>query len=506
MRNLLAWVMLLSGVIACSKPEIPEQPPLNTDKAFTSFSFKSANNSLALLRDLRCSISGDTIFGRVPYLTTLDSMVASFSVNGVLVQVEEKTQLSDVSYINFKSPVTYTVYAEDGTSRNYTVILTQLNGLPIVSIDTKDRNPVNSKEEYREGEMKIIADGRTESDYTGKMQIRGRGNSTWDMPKKPYRIKLNSKASVLGMPADKDWVLLANYADKTLMRNRIAFSVSEIFAPSYTPRGQFVDLFLNGEYMGNYFLTEHMKVADNRIKLSESSDEDTGFLLEVDARLDEDNWFYTPRGIPVCIKSPDADDISNEQLRFITDYVNKTEAAIYSDNFGDPENGFRKYIDEESFIKWYWVNELMKNNDAVFFSSVFMYKDRGGKLSLGPVWDFDISSGNVNYNDNYDPPGWWIRASRWIDRLFEDPEFKKKAKSMWIQAQPQLSNIAAMADKYAQQLKYSQQQNFEKWNILDTGVWPNLVVLGSYENEVQYLKYWLDKRAKWISAEISNDD
>lgn len=504
MRNIFSWTTILLCIVACHKKDIPEPLPLpGKDNSFLSFSFKYANNPLTLLNDIKCNISGDTIRGRVPYLTKLDSMAASFTVNGVLVQVNGQPQISDSSYNNFENPVTYTVLAEDGTSKNYTIILTQFTSLPIVSIKTDNSLPVDSKDTYRDASMTIIPNGFPDAAFSGKLRIKGRGNSTWVMPKKPYRLKLDSKASIMGMPADKDWVLLANYADKSLMRNKIAFSINEMFAPDYTPRSHFVELFLNGEYMGNYLLTEHIKVAKNRVNVSETSEADGGYLLEVDARLDEDNWFYTERGVPICIKSPDADDINAAQLTYIKNYVQEAENAIYAENFTDPENGFRKYIDEESFIKWYWTNEFMKNTDAIFFSSVFMYKTTGGKLFLGPVWDFDIGGGNINYNDNGNTSEWWVRASIWINRLFQDPAFKKKANEMWIQAQPKLSTIPHLIDVTAQQLRFSQKENFDKWNILDTGVWPNLVVLGSYENEVQYFKYWLDKRLKWINSEIN---
>jgi hypothetical protein len=305
-------------------------------------------------------------------------------------------------------------------------------------------------------------------------------------------------------------VLLANYSDKTLMRNHVAFELSRRFGLTYTPRGQFVDLYLNNEYKGNYLLAEQIDIAENKVNIQKMSRGDIsqssvtgGYLLEIDGRRDADFCFYTRKHIPFCIKSPD--NIVPEQLAYIKDYLQTAENAIYSEHFADPATGYAKYIDTDSFINWFLVNELFKNTDAKFALSVYMYKDRNEKLCLGPVWDFDIGAGNVDFFGNDDPTGWWVKDAVWIHRLFEDPAFKVKVQNRWNTLKgSQIETIGGFIDATATYLHFSQRENFKKWDILNAYVWPNAVVMGSYEQEVAYLKEWLMKRRNWLDSELNH--
>jgi hypothetical protein len=508
MKNLLTVLSLFLLLSGCKKEVIVRPEPETPGLKFTEFYFKAENNSLALLGDIHCTIYEDKIVGIIPYLSRLDSLIPTFTTTGAAIKFENKDQISDRSYNNFKNPVTYTITTGDGITKEYKVVLYQFTGVPIINVNTENGVPVDSKEDYRNASIEIIADGTDYPDYKGTTKIRGRGNSTWGMEKKPYRLKLDTKAPILGMPADKDWALLANYADKSLMRTKIAFAVSEMFGLAFTPKGRFAELFLNGEYKGSYFLTEHVKVASDRVDIGELKASDIGedkitggYLLEVDERLGEENWFYTNRHVPFCLKNPDTG--IPEQVEYIRNYVQQTEDAIFSPTFSDVNSGYAKYIDAESFINWFWVNELFKNNDAVFHSSVFMYKPRGGKLFMGPVWDFDLSAGNINYNGNNNPEGWWVKQAAWITRLFEDPAFKEKAKAKWMEIRPRLASLYDMITETSRELQLSQRENFKKWDILNKNVYPNIVVLGSYANEVQYLKNWLFSRMQWIDNELA---
>ncbi|RNI26976.1 CotH kinase family protein [Rufibacter latericius] len=485
---------------------VVKQESGSSNATFTSFKFEVKNNTTQLLEDVVCQIIDDKIIGIIPYTSSVESMVATFTTNGKVVKVVDALQLSGVTPNNFTHGVQYAIEAEDGTIKNYTVELHVFTGLPLVYIDTENRAPILNKENYVSGQMKLSGVGAS---FKGDIQIKGRGNSTWNMPKKPFKIKLKEKASLLGMPADKEWALLANYADKSLMRNAVAFELSKRFGLAYTPKAQFVEVILNGEYLGNYLLTETVKVSKDRVNITEMKSGDVseeaisgGYLLEVDERLDETFWFRSSRNVPITIKSPE--DIVPQQLNYIKDYIGNTEKAIFSATFTDPVTGYANYIDVESFINWYLVNELLKNRDAAFYSSVFLYKERNKKLFLGPVWDFDIAMGNVTYDNNDKPEGWWIKNSIWMNRLFEDPAFRKKVKDRWSELKrEEVNTIFTYINSTAGKLKYSQKENFEKWDLLDNYTWPNAVVTGSYENEVQYLKSWLQRRINWLDSEIN---
>lgn len=381
--------------------------------------------------------------------------------------------------------------------------------LPIVRIVTENQAPIVSKEDYLRATLTIDPNGTAETALSVPLRIRGRGNTTWGMPKKPYKLKLDAKTSLLGMPSDKDWVLLANHADKSLLRTRVAFELGNRVGLAWSPRSRFVEVFINGAYMGTYQLGEGVKVDNDRVDIPEL-DEDPisdseltgGYLLEVDTRLDGDVFFHSSIGVPLLIDTPEAP--TPEQFEYIRNYIYLTERAMYADYFADPTTGYAAYIDVDSFIRWFLVNEIMKNNDAKFFSSVWMYKQRDDKLFMGPLWDFDIAAGNVNYNDNDNPSGWWIRGSPWIKRLFEDPAFEARVRARWNELKTdQLDTILDYIDDSAAALAQSASNNFQRWPILDQWVWPNAVVTGSYEGEIQYLRQWLQSRIAWMDAQFN---
>ncbi|QMU31391.1 CotH kinase family protein [Adhaeribacter radiodurans] len=479
-------------------------------KDIVSFKFEEKNNPAQLLEDVVSQIEDNKIVAIIPYTSGHKNLIATFTTTGKTVKVADMVQESGVTVNDFSQPLKYVVEAEDGTQKEYLVEIHSFTGLPIIYINTENRAGITSKDDYIKAQMKLEGDHSNGSGtFNSAIEIRGRGNTTWLMPKKPFKIKLAEKAALLGMPADKEWSLLANFSDKSLMRNAVAFELSRRFGLPYTPRSRFVEVFINGEYLGNYLLTEHLKVAKDRVNIQELKPTDNaedvitgGYFLEVDARLDEDYWFHTQNNIPITIKSPD--DISPQQLSYIKNYVQAAESAIYSIGSSEAKSTYEQYIDTESFVNWYLVNELLKNNDAAFHSSVYLYKDRGGKLTLGPVWDFDIALGNINYNGNESPQGWWLQNSPWIGQLFQDPAFRTKVKERWREVkQKDINSLFTYINSTAVQLKYSQKENFEKWNILDTYAWPNIVVMGSYENEVQYLKDWLSTRINWMDTEMN---
>jgi hypothetical protein len=288
--------------------------------------------------------------------------------------------------------------------------------------------------------------------------------------------------------------------------------MSKRFELPYTPRSQFVELFINEQYQGNYLLAEQIKIAEQRVNIKSLGKEDIsehtisgGYLLEIDVRIDAEYYFYTShKKVAFTIKSPE--NIVPEQLDYIENYINKVEEVLYSDSFSEQDFGYHKYLNIETLVNWYLVNEILKNNDAFFVNSVYFYKDRNEKLSMGPVWDFDIAVGNIYYNGNDNPEGWWVKNSSWFNRLFEDPDFTKRIKSRWNELKnEEVFTLNDFIDNMAKELQYSQQSNFVKWDILNKNVWPNTVVTGSYDGEIQYMKQWLEKRIKWMDAQINND-
>lgn len=506
--------LLFAGFLSCKKQDATAPLPDTTagttssDKKFSEFVFKMTDNAEQLLKDIECHIYEDKIIGIIPYLNKNKSFIATFNAAGAAVTVNGVPQQSGVTVNDYSQPLTYIITAADGSTQSYQVELLTYTGLPILYLETEA--PVVSKDDYVKGKIFIDANSKYEQPLTSmNMEMKGRGSSTWLMPKKPFRIKLENKAMMLGLPPAKKWVLLANFADKTLMRNYLALEIGKRFEAAFTPRARFVEVILNGEYLGNYLLTDQVEVGETRVNIPElkpsspDSDISGGYLLEIDQRLDETFWFKSLLQVPFTIKSPE--DITANQLEYIKNYIQQVENTLFSPDFTHPTQGYSKYINTETFINWFLVNELVKNNDAVFFSSVFMYKDRNAKLSMGPIWDFDLAFGNINYNGNNLPEGWWVKQGLWINRLFDDPVFVQQVKARWTELKnEQLSTLFTFINTTAEELQRSQQENFRKWNVLYTYTWPNAVALGSYDSEVQFLKEWISKRIRWMDTAINN--
>ncbi|CAN5526195.1 CotH kinase family protein [soil metagenome] len=472
------------------------------------FKVEKTSNPGLTEHDAVATIIGNRAKILIPSKEDHKVFAVSFTVaTGATVKVNGVIQESGITKNDFSSPVIYTLTTANGTVKTYVLTILDFTGLPIFYLTTA--GPVLSKDIYVNGNLVINPNVLAVQEIRNiDLQIKGRGNSTWDMPKKPYRLKFGAKTAMFGLPAAKNWVLLANYADKTLMRNYIADFVGQQVQADFTPHGIFVELVMNGEYVGTYMLTEQVEVDPNRVNIKDLKPANTsaaditgGYLLELDQRLGEVYWFPTTRALPMNIKSPDA--ITPAQMAYISGYVQQTEDAIFSADFGDPNKGYAKYINVDSFIKWFLVSELFKNQDSKNFSSMLYYKDRNGKLGMGPLWDFDLAAGNVNYSDATNPTGWWVKDGVWFSRLFQDPVFYAKVKAAW--ADLKAKGIPAMfttIDSTQDYLTPSALQNFQRWDILGIYVWPNPVVLGNYPSEVEHFKNWLKTRVTWIDANL----
>ncbi|MCS7464063.1 CotH kinase family protein [Paenibacillus doosanensis] len=458
----------------------------------------------------------------VPSSTDMDKVKLEVAFTGSGMKLGDSVITSGQA-VHLEASQNLTVETDAYDSRTYRLNVHKVEtGLATVVISTYNREPIQ-KEVKSKGTMQLI-DGSVYSYgtglYNGDIQIKGRGNSSWGMLKKSYAISMDKSTPLLDMPADDDFVLIANYADKSLMRNYTAYELARDLNMAYSPRMRYVELFLDGEYLGNYLLGEKIKIAPDRVPINKMSSKDKsgdaitgGYLIEKDGldRLDPDDiYFNTDKiaGFDVFnIKDPKSSKLNQEQLKYITNYFQEAENALYSDHFTDPETGYSNYFDVDSIIDWYMVNELYKNVDAAFGTSVYLYKDKNGKISMGPVWDFDIGAGNIDYNGNDDPTGFYIKNAVWISRFFEDPAFVQKVKARWEQMkQKQIPDLFNRIDQTSNQLQASEQTNFSRWPILGTYVWPNASgweERTTYDSEVQYLKDWLQKRYMWLDQAFS---
>lgn len=328
--------------------------------------------------------------------------------------------------------------------------------------------------------------------------IRLRGNSTAEFPKHPLYVRLSRKEPLGGMSPAKKWVLLANYFDKTMLRNALAFKMSEDSQFEWTPHFSFVELYYNGVNQGIYQLCEKVEVHPARVKTPEQ-----GWLIEIDARVTEnDNYFCTPHmEHPYRIDWP-RKDLTSMQMEQIQQFISEAEDVLFSENFSHPTKGWRKYLDEKTWIDWYLINEIAKNCDGNFYSSCFMHLEASGKIAMGPIWDYDTCFGNCIWDDPRSPEGFYVRHSQWFSRLFEDPVFKQHVHDRFAYYYENRKAYYSFVQEKAKILKPLIIINDNIWHTIGAQISPYLTPYPSYEEDVNSLIEWLEIRLEWLKTNI----
>lgn len=469
-----------------------------------SIAFLKKHNENAIYEDIPLSTGTKEINITSPLITS-PMLALSFETNAYEVLVNGVRQVSGETINDFSSPVTYQVRSEDGQSKEFTIRVTH-SGLPVLFIDTPSGKEIPSKyENWLPGASIRLYDTDWTLDHSGTTEIRGRGNSTWSYPKKPYALKLPEKAEILGMPKHKRWVLLANWMDRTLLRNRIAFAVSMKTGLAWTPHGEYVELVLNGKHVGNYYLCEHIKIDKNRVNIDELEDTDTdsGYMMELDTYYDEVNKFRSAYyNLPYMFKDPD--EVNSEQFAFVQNYVKEMEYAL-RDNTKFAAREYTKYLDVDSFIDWWLIYEITGNEEPKHPKSSYMHKNTGGKFFMGPVWDFDWGTFMphkkfvvLNRQDGMKPI--------YYDRLFQDPEFKKRVKERWNLLKGGFGEIPAFIESEGARIKNSELMNHTMWQIDPsyTGGYINGDELMSFDDAVSRMKKAYEDKMNWMDSQINN--
>lgn len=467
----------------------------------------SAAKNTGLGSDILFEEDGNSIKAMVPSTVDVSRAVLSFAVpDGASVTVEGKKQRSGSTRNDFTTPLVYTV-ENGGQKESYTVSIEPLEDtvLPNVYIYFEnydnDARPIG-KSILVDASFTMLRgkEGEEISEYYQMpIGMKLRGNSSLEFPKKNYKIEFEQKVSIMGSPESRDWLLLSNYGDKSLLRNMVGLELgSRLDHLEFTPKFHYCNLFLNGQYWGNYIIGEQIKVEETRVNVQEQKAGNTsltgGYLFQVNQRNDGEVMIY-PHDYVMEINHPKKDVITEEQKEYLTEYmeefIRRTEAGENYDNL----------IDVDTFVDWYLCNEIMKTLDASGYASIFLYKDKDGPLKMGPVWDFDISSGNTNYQDP-SPDKFWIRDSTWFGDMFQKNDtFMNLVKARWQELYE--TEFATLPDYIAETAQYidaSQRDNFKKWDILNEDIWPNYKVFGSYEKEVEYLTSWMQERLEFLNS------
>jgi len=404
-----------------------------------------------------------------------------------------------------------------------TVLFAQTNSLQKeyhpakVYIKTEGWVPVTSQTKWLNGTIQIKSEDPALCIEETSIKIKGRGNSTWETKKPPYSIKFKENTGLLDFAPGKHFVLLANYFDRSLIRTDFTSAIThEVFNAEWNPRCKPVDLYLNGRYCGTYDLGESVKIHENRVNISNIKKvEQGGFILEIDTLNSEPVHFESEvYKLPFNVKEPSG--VKGENLEFVKSVINNFEKVLSDEKFA---RNYKKYIDVNSFIDWYLVNEFAKNSDAIFQRSVFMYYNPADKkIHMGPNWDFDLAYGNLMDGEWENPEGWYIHGSSknskekqnirasWINRLFEDPRFLKKVQRRWKKCAPQLleqiNNIQHLADEIAPLIPYNERtlSRIGKFSWNGPAGYSKRI---TYQSEVDYFIDWCTKRYDWINKAIN---
>ncbi|MFI5203921.1 MAG: CotH kinase family protein [Flavobacteriales bacterium] len=422
------------------------------------------------------------------------------------------------------------------------------SNLPIVVINTQGQNIPDEPKIMVD--MGIIYNGAGAinylsdpfNHYNGKIGIEIRGSSSAWFPKKPYGFEtwnaqgVDTSVSLLGMPYESDWILNANYSDKSLLNNHLAYKLSND-AGMYAPRTQFVEMVMDGQYMGVYVLMEKIKKDANRVNIATLLPGDTlgpeltgGYIIKIDKTTGNGGGGWTSNYPPLAngggqtiyyqYEYPSDLEIQPNQADYIQQYVDDFESALNSQPLYNTATGWRAYADEFSFIKYFILNEISKNVDG-YRISTYLYKHKitwWEKLFIGPPWDYDLGFGNANYCDGSVFSGWaWefgnvcpgdgLQIPFWWEKFAQDTIFQNNLKCVYTEMrQTSLNNTTLFnyIDSIAGYLDESQTRNFMKWPILGTYVWPNPAPFpGSYVGEIAELKNWLMNRMAWLDANLT---
>lgn len=402
--------------------------------------------------------------------------------------------------------------------------LPQISNLPTVSIHTVNAQDIVSKEVYIKGIVSIVSENGTRF-FTDSLEIRGRGNNSWTHPKKPYRMKLANSTRLLGLPAKaRNWTLINSYGDKTLMRNILAFDFSRRLQMPYTSPALAVDVVLNGDYKGVYQLCDHIDVRTNRVEIDEFNalDANTGYLVEIDAyaHLEVKKFTSQTYNIPVTIKYPDEDEITLAQESFIASHFDKMVASVNASNYSNPTTGFRKYLDEDAFIRHFMVGEYSGNTDTYWSVRMSKRKD-DDKFYIGPVWDFDLGFENdrrtYSITDRTNQSNEWISmwtstsaaggSKNMIRRLLTDNGVNERMRQIYAHYRDRetISKevLTAVVDSCANLLAASQELNFKRWPIMNVKVHENPVIHGSYAAEVANVRSYIINRIDWLDKKLN---
>jgi len=466
------------------------------------FEFLHADNPYQLVEDVKCEIAGDSVVCWVPNIMPNKVLIPQFSYQGKNLTIGGKAVESGVTSIDFGKPQKLTV-TSDLLSKDYTVYVYSYTGLPMVWLTTNNREDISVSDLVYEAKLKIVENARTRGAgdvIEANARLKAIGPLSWvsskldgssQMGKNNYRFTINAAYSVLDDPMNTTWELLSNAKDATMLHTQTGFHLGKISNLHFTPHFHFADLMLNERYFGTYLLGESIDYTNNRTGV-----ESNGFIVKIDASNGRTYFKTDNLEQPVTIVSPTVFS-GDEDYQFISNYVRSAESALFGSNFTDATEGWQRYLDMDSFVDWYLINEIAKNLDGDFGAECYMNMKRDGKLRMGPLWKMERSFG---YGDS-STSDFVIKNVKWYNRLFQDPAFVAKVKERFTYFYNHKNDILKEIDADVSYLRNAIPENNNKWEVFSGSSADD--IRKKYQKEVTTMKSWIEKRMDWLNDEIS---
>mgnify|MGYP001250087939 CR=1 FL=1 len=433
-------------------------------------------------------------------------------------------------YVIDLSNVTYQTYNyADFTARYLKPEEVDSTDLPLIVIETDQNGITYDQRNWTTARMGIVNNGTGKfnkptdpyNEYNGLINIRTRGQSSRDFAKKSYRIELvdeelsDTSLALLGMPKESDWILFGPFADKSQVRNKLAYNLATRMG-NYAPRTRFCEVIMNGQSQGLYILTEQIKRDKNRVDVSKLKETDIsgmdvtgGYIFKYDKADVFPKGSVYVKGREIVYPDAPTTEQANYLKRFFTSY---DSLLLKTNDFNDPAKGFRKYASDTSLVDFIIINELVKNPDGYIYST-YMYKDRDdkdGRIKFGPIWDCDIAFGNSIFQEGNLTSGWQFNYNAnnkgmYLTRYFQDTKFVKLFQDRWHELRAKtLSNdsIFNMFHQLVDDVQLARERNYEIWPVIDKNIfWQGYKAL-DYESELASMEDWLLARLSWIDENI----
>lgn len=475
---------------------------LNSIAKLLTLEFVAADNPLQLIENVKGTIIGDSaVECRIPNVTTSKTLIPRFTFQGSVVTINGVEAESGVTAFDFSKPVVLSVITPY-TVKDYTVYVGAYTGLPTVWLETSNHDEVTLANTTYRGRLKVAGGTSTsQNGYLSQLNVNfmAVGTVSWytsrihDTPqlgKNEYALTLTTESSLLDAPVGTGWNLYTNKGDRTMLHTMTAFDMGAMSALEYTPRFHHVNLILNGRYYGTYLMGESLEASEGRVNVGSK-----GYLLGVGTDITGPTFNTDHLDEPVTIIGPNAAH-TFEGVSYITNYLSTAENALFSSDFANESTGWQKYMDMDSFVDWYIINEIAKNDNGAFKADCIMNLTRGGKLKMGPLWGLERA---FNTNSSYN--GFVVKNGRWYARLFQDPAFVSKVKERYNFFYSHKTDIINSISANAKYLKYAIQEDNNKWETFTSTKNSGDKCWELYQSAVMLMERWISSRMDWLKGE-----